>query len=172
MVFNVKTLVRIAVVAGLAFVVMFFEVAMFTNFLKYDASEVPALVATFAMGPVAGVLVELLKNVLFFLVRGNLIGEAANFVAGGTMVLVAGVIYQLRKTRGMAVIAMLAGTVAMAAVMIPANIYVFLPAWGVPADQAMPMIVSAITPFNLVKGLLSSLITFLIYKRVGTLLKG
>jgi len=77
----------------------------------------------------------------------------------------------MNKTRVTAAAALIAGSAAMTIVMGFANLYIFLPLWGVPADKAGPMLTAAIIPFNLVKALLSSAATFLLYKRVRTLLE-
>lgn len=166
---------RIAVLAALSWLLQLVEIQLpfLPDFLKYDPSEVTALVGTFVLGPWAGVAIEGFKNVLHLLLSRNatLVGDAANFLAGGTLVLIAGYIYRLNKTRTTAVVALVTGSVVMTVVMSLANLYVLLPLWGVPADQAAPMITGAILPFNLVKALLSSAATFVLYKRVRSLLE-
>ena len=162
--------IRVGVLAALAWALMLVEVPLLpaATYLKYDASELPALVGAFALGPVAGVLIELIKNVLYLLLsgKGTLVGEAANFLAGAVWVTVAGGIYWRHKTRWLAGISLVAGSLAMTAVMAVANAYIFLPLWNVPQAAIPAMVLSVVTPFNLLKAGLSSAITFVAYKRV------
>jgi len=170
---RIMTLARIAVLSVLGLLLRFqlLQVSILpaASFLKYDPADIPAILAGFAMGPLAGLAVEALKNLLALgagMAPGGIIGETANIVAGGTFVLVSSIIYWRHKTRGMAVVGMAAGTVAAAVVMAVANYYIFLPIWGVPTDQLRMTTVRFILPFNLIKFTLSSGLTFLLYKRV------
>lgn len=164
-------LIRVGMLTALAFVLMvLIEVPLLPSatYLKYDPSELAALVGAFALGPWAGVVIELFKNILYLLLsgKGTLVGEAANFVYGAVLVTVAGGIYWRNKTRRTAVFALLAGSLAATAVMAVANLYIFLPLWNVPAAAALPTVLYAVTPFNLLKAGLSSAITLMAYKRV------
>ncbi len=169
---STKKLVRVSLLALIGFLLMFsieFPLPFFPPYLKYDPSEVPGLIAAFAWGPWTGVLVEFLKTFLFFVSgksTAGIIGVGAAFIAGGSFVLVAGSIYERMKTKTGAVVSLLAGSLAMTLVMTVANYFVLLPLWGVPSNEVLPLITSAIIPFNLVKALFSSLATFVIYKRV------
>lgn len=170
--FQTKKMVRLALLSALG-VILFYFVAfplpLFPEFLTYDAGDIPGIVAAFAVGPWAGVLVQFLKAFLGFLLGGSKagwIGALANFLAGGTMVLIAGSIYQMKKTRTMAIISMLTGAAATSLVMGVVNYYWLLPLWNVPANQILPMLTVAIIPFNFVKFSLSSLVTFFLYKKV------
>lgn len=173
----VRLLVRVAVLAALAAVLMLFEtrLPLFPDFLKYDFSDLPALLAAFTMGPLTGVGVEFLKE-LMFLATGRatsgLVGVAANFVAGGTLVLVAGSVHRAGDglpgwVRGGG--ALVAGSAAMAAIMIPANALIFLPLWGIPASDVWAFSMT-IVPFNLVKGTLSTALGLALYRRLEPLL--
>lgn len=138
-------------------------------FLKYDPADIPALLAAFAMGPLAGFIVEIGKNLLALAVGmapGGVVGESANTVAGGVYVVVAALVYWRRKTRNQAILSMAAGTVAAAVTMAVANYYIFLPLWGIPLEQLKSYAVNFILPFNLLKFAITSLLTFLLYKRV------
>jgi len=171
-----RFLVRVAVLGAMGFALMYIEFPLpfLPPFLKYDLGDVPALLAAFAMGPLAGILSEIIKCTIFFLSgKGDagLVGAAANFIAGGALVAGAGLVYRrFHDLRG-AVLGLAAGSLAMVAAMTIANIYVFLPLWGVPAEQVVPMALTATVPFNLAKGVLTSVITFVFYKRVRYLLK-
>lgn len=171
-----RFLVRVAVLGAMGFALMYIEfpLPLLPPFLKYDLGDVPALLAAFAMGPLAGVLTELIKCAIFFLSgKGSdgIIGAAANFFAGGALVAAAGLVYRrIHSLRG-ALLGLVIGSLAMVAVMTAANIFVFLPLWGVPAEQVVTLALTATMPFNLAKGFLTSVITAVFYKRVRHLLK-
>lgn len=179
---RLSILIRIAVLSSLAAVLMSLQVPLFTPYLKYDPSEVPALIGTFALGPLYGALIVLLKNALFLLTHfapTELVGLPLNSVAGLTLTLVSGSLYQMRKTKQRAVLSLCLGVVAMTLLMIPANMLLlpvfqslFMPsAVRLQPDELMTVILLTVTPFNLVKGSLTSIITFVIYKRFSAVLK-
>lgn len=189
---NIRTMAKVSILGSLSFLIMFFEfpLPMFAGFLKMDFSDVPALVGAFVMGPWAGVAIELVKNILHAIFKNQtaLIGEAANFLTGSIMVFTAGWIYSTRKSFSRAVIGMAAGVVTMAVLMSFANYYVFIPLYqtvlhipldaivqmGTAANKAIvdlkTLVVYSILPFNIFKGVIVSLITILIYKKVSPLL--
>lgn len=163
---------QVAVLGAIAFTFMYFEfpLPLLPAFLKYDPSEVPALIATFALGPVAGLGVEAVKALLISLLRsGNLggpFGIFMNLLAGVTLVVVAGFYYRVEHTKSGAVKAMALGIGAMTAVMIAANIALTPIFYGIPRPQVVALVLPALLPFNLLKGLMSSLATYYVYKRV------
>ena len=145
------------------------------------------------MGPMAGVLIELIKVLLNLVINGTdtaFVGEFANFLIGCALIVPAALVYQRKKTRKSAVIGMLLGTIVMAAVGGVINAYVLLPAYsaafGIPIDGLVEMgaavnraitslptfCLFAVVPFNLVKGLVVSVITLLLYKHISRILKG
>ncbi len=161
------------------------------GFVKMDFSELPALLASFSIGPVAGIAVCLLKNVLAALFHGSTlgIGEVCNFLMGAVFSGVAGLIYQRNKTRKTAVIGALVGAAAMAVASVPINFFFSYPVYAA-AFGGMEAIISAYQainpsvgsllgcllvfnmPFTLVKGLLTALLAFLIYKPLSPILHG
>ncbi|MDQ7844714.1 MAG: ECF transporter S component [Armatimonadota bacterium] len=163
---------QVAVLGAIAFTFMSFDfpLPLFPAWLKYDPGEVPALVATFALGPTAGVAVELIKGVLISLFRpgglGGPFGIFMNLLAGVTLVAVAGIYYRIEHTRRGALKAMGFGILAMTAVMIAANIALTPIFFGLPRPQVMALVLPALLPFNLVKGLISCAATYYVYKRV------
>jgi riboflavin transporter FmnP len=169
-------IVRIGLLA--AFGVLFmstiaFPLPFFPPYLTYDPGDVPALIAAFAMGPWIGVMVQLVKCVVALAIgasKAGTVGMLANFIAGGTMALVAGLVYQYHKTKLMSVVAAVIGCVVTSLVMIVANYYWLLPLSGfpVPAFKELVMITG---PFNLVKFILSFVITYPIYKKVRNFLE-
>lgn len=170
-----KILARIGVLTALGLLLRLIQVTYpFATFLKYDPADIPAIVAGFAMGPLAALAVGFFKSVLalgFGMAPSGIVGEAANLVAGGSFVVVSSIIYWRRKTRAMAAVSLAAGTVVAAVFMSIANYYIFLPIWGVPTDQLRMTTVQFILPFNLLKFGVSSILTFFLYKPVRHFLR-
>lgn len=190
-----RYLVQIGMLAGIAVVLMLFDIPLpfAPSFYQIDLSELPVLIGAFAMGPMAGVLIELIKVLLNLVINGTdtaFVGEFANFLIGCALIVPAALVYQRKKTRKSAVIGMLLGTIVMAAVGGVINAYVLLPAYsaafGIPIDGLVEMgaavnraitslptfCLFAVVPFNLVKGLVVSVITLLLYKHISRILKG
>ncbi|MDO4522074.1 MAG: ECF transporter S component [Eubacteriales bacterium] len=192
---NVRNMVVIAMLGALSGILMVFDFPLWfaPGFYKIDLSEVPVMIGTFALGPVAGALVELVKVLLKLVTKGTdtaFVGDIANFLIGCSMVVPAGMIYKHRKSRKNAVVGIAVGTLFMAFVGCFMNAYVLLPAYGkafgMPIEALVgmgtavnPAITSlwsfallAVVPFNLLKGLVVGIITMLLYKHVSPLLKG
>lgn len=182
---------RTAVLAGAAVILMLmdFPIVFMPGFLKMDLSEIPAIIGAFSMGPLAGLWVMLLKNLLHLTNSQTAgIGELANFLVGSAFVLTAGFIYRRYKSRQGAIIALTSGTIAMTLAAAALNYWVLIPLYQAvlhfPGEAVVKMghavnpliinlksfILFAIIPFNLLKGLLVSLITILIYKKLSYLL--
>jgi len=168
-----------------------FNIPIMPSFIKMDFSELPALITAFSIGPVWGVAVCLIKNLVnlpFTTTAG--VGELSNFILGALFVLSAGLIYQKNKTRVGALIGSAVGSLVMAVISIPWNYFVTYPAYvkilNFPLEAILGMyqkinpsvdgLLQALLVFNLpytfCKGLLISLLTFLIYKRLSPILKG
>ena len=185
-------LIKISLLSVMAFLLMYIElpIPIFPDFLKIDISDLPALLGAFALGPIAGVIVELVKNILHGLLAGKtaFIGELANFLVGGCLVLVSGYVYKTKKSKGGAIIALLIGTIVMSVFAGILNYFVVLPLYekvlGFPIDVVVKMgtalnsniknlasfIILSIIPFNLLKGIVVSGVTLAIYKRVSPIL--
>lgn len=163
---------QIGILGAIAFTFMYldFPIPPFPPYLQYDPSEVPALIAAFALGPAAGVAVELLKGLLISLLRsgelGGPFGVFMNLLAGVTLVAVAGGYYRVEHTRRGAVRGLAFAIAATTAVMVIANVILTPVFYGLPRAQVIALVLPALLPFNLLKGLLNSLITFYVYKRV------
>lgn len=175
---NTKKIVKIAALGAISFVLYFileFPLLPGAPFLKFDFSDVAALVGSFAMGPVAGVIIELLKNILHLLLKaneGSPVGELANFVVGCALVLPAAIIYKKNKTRKSALIGMLIGTASLALIAALFNYFVFIPLYSPTLLQsgAAKYIMATIIPFNLIKGAIICVVTFILYKYISPLL--
>ncbi len=158
-------------------------------FIKFDFSDLPALIGAFAYGPLTGVLIELIKNLIHCAVsQSATVGELSNFILGAVFTFTAGLIYKKNKSKKTAVIGGFAGALVMAIVSIPSNYFVvypfyysFMPMETVLAayQKLVPGMKSIIqclivfnVPFTLIKGIISVVITMLIYKPLSRLLKG
>ncbi|MEH7545694.1 ECF transporter S component [Neobacillus vireti] len=171
---NVKAYVSIGMMSSIAYLLMLlnFPLPIFPNFLFVDFSDIPALIAALVFGPLAGILVELFKNVLNYIATGSQtgvpVGHIANFVAGIVFVLPTLFVYNRLKTRKGMTIALVAGTVIMAVVMSILNYILILPAYtmlmGFP--DMRNLVVPAILPFNILKGIMMSFIFMLLFIRM------
>ncbi|WP_210365569.1 ECF transporter S component [Bacillus sp. REN3] len=178
---SVKAMVSIAMLSSISYVLMLlnFPLPPFPKFLMVDFSDVPALIAALIFGPAAGILVELIKNMLDYFMTGSEtgvpVGHAANFAAGVLFILPTYYIYmKLKTTKGMT-FALVVGSISMAILMSILNYYVFLPAYtmflNMPAmsgPEARAYIVSGILPFNIAKGILMSIVFMLMFTRLKT----
>ena len=186
-----RRLVQIAMLAAVSAVLMLFEFPipfLAPSFYEMDFSEIPILIGSFAMGPLAGACIELIKVLINLVINGTdtmFVGEFANLLMGCALVVPAGYIYKTHKTRKHALIGMAAGAICMAA----AAVFLLLPAYGKAFGMSMDVIINAgaainsaidsllkfcllaVAPFNLLKGILVSVITFLLYKHISRLLK-
>ena len=192
---GVRTLVQIGMLAAIAVVLMLFEIPLpfAPSFYKIDFSEVPVMVGCFVMGPLAGAAIEFVKILLNFVINGTTtagVGEVANFLVGCALCVPAGIIYKYKCTRKGALLGMIAGTLLMVVVGSAMNAFVLLPvyakAFGMPVDAFVQMgtainpaingiwtfVLLAVAPFNLIKGVLVSVITVLLYKHISPILKG
>lgn len=143
------------------------------GFLDVEISDLPALIIAFAYGPSAGVLTELIKNLLHCTMTSTgFVGELANFVMTATLCFTAGMIYKHNKTLKGAVLSLLFGTLAFAAAGILANLFIMLPLYmpTAPFDVKMNLVLLTILPFNAVKGVALSLLTLLLYKKISPVL--
>lgn len=172
-----KYIVKIGALSAIAFIFQLigsFAGLKIGGFLEIEISDLPALIGAFAMGPFAGVLTELIKNIMHCTVTSTgFVGEFANFIVNGTFVLTAGIIYQKHRSRNGALAGMATAVLTMTLTAIAANLFIMLPLYMPNATFAtkLDIVLSTITPFNICKGLVLSAITYLIYKRIGPLLK-
>lgn len=173
---KLNLMTKIGVLSALAYIVMFFEFPLpfFPPYLKIDLSDIPAIIGAFALGPVAGTIVELVKNILHLITKTETggVGELANFLTGASFVIAASLIYFKNKSKKNAVIGLSVGTVVMTIVMCLANYYILLPFYtGMPSTaETIKLIMASTLPFNLVKGIMVSIITILIYKSLSPIL--
>ena len=188
---KIRYLVFTAVFSAISVVLMYLEIPIpiVPSFIKFDFSDLPALICSFAFGPLYGVLVCLLKNLLhLFASQSAFIGELANFLMGSIFALAAGTFYKFHKTRGGAVASSVLASFSMGVLSVPINLFVIYPLYynaGFAKEavlgmyQALAPSVNSIfgalclfnLPFTICKGLIVSLIAFFIYKPLSPLLK-
>lgn len=188
--FKLSTIVKVAMLSAIAVVLMLLEFPLpfiAPPFYEMDFSEVPVLIGAFAMGPLVGIIIEAVKVLLNLVINGTItggVGEMANFAIGCAFIVPASLIYKFHKTKKSAFIGLGIGMLVMAALGCILNAYVLLPAYGkalnIPIDvfigmgqaihpsidSIMSFVLLTVLPFNILKGLLSSLIVILIYKRI------
>ncbi|MDR3072493.1 MAG: ECF transporter S component [Clostridiales Family XIII bacterium] len=143
------------------------------DFIRYEFSDLPILISCFAFGVPAGIVIAALSIVINFFLGGaesGPYGMIMHIIAIGTYVLAAGLIYRVKKDRKHAIIGLIVGILAMTAVMIPSNLFITPAFMGVPVAVVKPLIVPAIIPVNLIKGLISAVLTFILYKRISPFL--
>lgn len=190
-----RTLVEIGMLGAIATILMLFEFPLpfiAPPFYEIDLSEVPVLIGAFALGPMAGAAVELIKILLNLLINGTMtafVGELGNYLVGCAFIIPAALIYKRQKSKKNALIGMIVGTLFMAVAGCFLNAFILLPAYaaafGMPISAFVEMgtainssitnvftfVVIAVAPFNIIKGVIVSLITLLLYKHISPLLK-
>ena len=190
---NIRKIVVIGIMSAVSAVLMMlsFNIPIMPSFIKMDFSELPALITAFSIGPISGILVCLIKNLInlpFSTTAG--VGELSNFVLGVCLVLPAGLIYKKMKSRKGALIGSVLGSLIMALLSIPWNYYITYPAYinilNFPLEAILGMykainpnvngLMQALLIFNLpytfCKGVIISVLTFLLYKKLSPIIKG
>ena len=183
-----------AMLSAVAFALMFIEFPipiLIPSFVKMDLSDLPALLGSFSLGPVAGIFISLIKNVLHILIKGTTsggVGELCNFLLGAVFSCVAGSLYLRRKSRKSAILGAVIGAAIMGVLSVPLNYYVTYPMYTkfMPIDEILRLyqvirpstnsllecLVVFNMPFTFLKGILDAVICFLIYKPLSPILHG
>lgn len=189
---GVRYITVTAMLSAVAYVLMFIDFPipfLIPSFIQMDISELPALIGAFAMGPMCGVLVCLVKNLLhLFITSTGGVGELSNFLLGVMFVLPAGIIYEMKRNKKSARNGALIGAVLMGIISIPVNYFLTYPIYYnfmpetvileayraiVPSmKNILQCLICFNMPFTIVKGLLSVGLTMLIYKHISPILKG
>ena len=188
-----KQLTKVGVLAGVSAVLMLIEFPLWfaPHFYELDFSEVAVLLGGFAIGPAASIAIEFVKVLLNLALNGTItggVGEGANFIVGCSFVVPAAIIYHKNKTFKNAIIGLIVGTILMSIVGAIANYYVLIPlyakVYGAPLQVFVDMgaalnkavvdlktlILFAVVPFNLFKGIVISAISILLYKKLSPIL--
>ena len=171
---NTSKMIKISLLSALALILMYLDFPVIPIFpwLKIDLSDVPALLGAFGFGPSAGVLIELIKNILIILIKGSstgLVGEIANFLVGVALIVPASIMYHRNKNKKSALLGMILGLVCIEIVGIIANVYFLLPAYGMKMSSAeiMKYVMVGLIPFNGIKAIIVSVLTYVLYKKVS-----
>ena len=179
----------IGILSAISYVLMWLEVPapLMPPFIKFDFSDFPALLAAFGINPIAGILVELIKNILHSFSSGSFaVGELSNFILGASFVGVSGLFYQRKKTKKAAILASLLGALRMALISYPSNLFIVYPFYYnfMPKETVLSMyrlILPSVgsmekalllfnLPFTFVKGMLDVVLCLLLYKSISPLL--
>ncbi len=188
---NIRLLVGTGMLSGLAFVLQYLEfpIPIMPFFIRFDFSDLPALIGAFAYGPLAGVIVEFIKNLLHCTVTQSFtVGELSNFILGAVFTGTSGLKDNKNKTKKCSIKGAIVGSVLMLIISFPSNLFIVYPAYEkfTPINEIMDAYSKLLpsvgklwqallifnVPFTIVKGLISTLITVLIYKRLSPVLKG
>ncbi|WP_244833665.1 ECF transporter S component [Clostridium sp. BJN0001] len=171
---NTDKIVKVALFAAIALILRYIEFPILPTFawLQIDLSDVPALIAAFGIGPMAGVIIELIKNVLILVIKGTTtggVGDFANFFLGVVFILPPALLYKRNKSKKTAIIGMILGALTLEVLAPPINIFILLPAFGMKmtSAQALNYTLAGLIPFNAIKSLIVSVVTYVIYKRVS-----
>lgn len=166
---NVSMLIALSIIAGYF---IHFPILPQAPFLLYDPGNIFLLIGAFKLGPKIGALMCFLTAILFALItgQGGPYGALMNFLATGALVFVSAQIYLLNHTKKGAILGMTLGTLAMTLIMIPANLIITPLYLGVEREVVEKMLIPVIIPFNLLKGIISGFLTFILYKRLYPLL--
>ena len=171
---NTNRFIKLSLLSAIAVILMYIDFPVIPIFpwLKIDLSDVPALMGAFAFGPLAGVIIELMKNLLILIIKGTgtgFVGELANFLVGVALVWPAALVYKKNKTKKTAILGMVLGFLCIEVVGILANVYLLLPAYGMAMSKAelMQYVTVGLIPFNGIKSILVCGITYALYKKVS-----
>jgi riboflavin transporter FmnP len=187
-----KLLTFAAILAAISSLLMYLEISLpvFPSFLKMDLSNIPILIGAFVLGPLYAVAIALIKNAMHLFVSTTAgVGELADFLITSAFVLTAGFIYQSKKTKKTAIIGCVAGILVIILAGVLANKFIILPfyinAMNFPVQAIIdmcravnPLIIDinsyllyAVAPYNLLKGIIISVITILVYKKLSYFMK-
>ncbi len=189
---STNKLVKVALLSAISFILMFIEMpipGLFPDFLKIDISDIPALIAGLALGPIAGIAVEVIKNFLHGIVATTTggVGELANIVVGSSFVVGSSIVYRSRRNLKGLLMSLVSGTIMMVVVGSIVNYFFLLPFYGklmgleaiIGIGKAVnpkvhdlaTFVIWFIAPFNFIKGIMISVIIIPIYKKIENLIR-
>ena len=188
-----KDMTKVAMLSVIGFVLMYFQLPLTfvaPPFMKLDISDLPVLMGAFTMGPVYGIIIAALKNIMHIIFKGTMtagVGELSNFIISSTFALVSSYIYRKHRSYKGAVLAMTVGVVAMTILAMASNYFVVFPLYGkvMPMEAIIAMgsaitpkitglftmMIYSVLPFNLIKGFTTSAVMMLVYKKISPLFK-
>lgn len=190
-----KKMVTTAILSAVATLLFFIKIPLAfiaPPFYELDLSNVVSLIGAFALGPIAGIVIEFLKNVINLIIDGSItggIGELSNFLTACALVIPASLVYKHRKNKTSAIVGLLVGVMVMTIFGYFSNLYIMIPAYStalhLPLEEIIKMgtvihssidsvsdlVFLCVVPFNICKGIIVSLVTFLLYKRISKAIK-
>ena len=179
---STKQIAFIGICAAISFVLMFVKFPIsYLGFLELEVSDVPAAIVAIIYGPISGVLVELIKNVLHLTATSTgMSGELSNFMVSLGFVIPLGLVAKKSKSTKNLILGFVLGTIGLALMGMFTNYFITVPLYlslfgeeavmgmvqaTIPSiDNLAKLVMIGITPFNVVKGLIISVVTFLLYK--------
>lgn len=192
---RVEWIVKVSMLSAVATVLMLLEFPLpfiAPPFYELDISEVPVLLGAFALGPVAGVVIETIKILLNLVINGTItagVGECANWLMGVALVFPASIIYHKNKCKKNAILGLICGSLLMVILGGFVNVYILIPTYGKAlgismdefvnmgaaihsaVDSIPKMALLCVVPFNILKSIIVSVVTMLIYKKISPILK-
>ncbi|MGR5591066.1 ECF transporter S component [Peptoniphilus grossensis] len=188
-----KDMTKVAMLSVIGFVLMYFQLPLTfvaPPFMKLDISDLPVLMGAFTMGPVYGIIIAALKNLMHIIFKGTMtagVGELSNFIISSTFALVSSYIYRKHRSYKGAVLSMTVGVLAMTILAMASNYFVVFPLYGkvMPMEAIIAMgsaitpkitglftmMIYSVIPFNLIKGFTTSAVMMLVYKKISPLFK-
>lgn len=188
-----KDMTKVAMLSVIGFLLMYIQLPLTfvaPPFMKLDISDLPVLMGAFTMGPVYGIIIAALKNLMHIIFKGTMtagVGELSNFIISSTFAVVSSYIYRKHRTYKGAVLSMTVGVVAMTILAMISNYFVVFPLYGkvMPMDAIIAMgsaitprikglftmMIYSVLPFNLIKGFTTSAVMMLVYKKISPLFK-
>ncbi|MFR2892668.1 ECF transporter S component [Peptoniphilus grossensis] len=188
-----KDMTKVAMLSVIGFVLMYFQLPLTfvaPPFMKLDISDLPVLMGAFTMGPVYGIIIAAIKNLMHIIFKGTMtagVGELSNFIISSTFAVVSSYIYRKHRTYKSAVLSMTVGVLAMTILAMISNYFVVFPLYGkvMPMEAIIAMgsaitpkitglftmMIYSVLPFNLIKGFTTSAVMMLVYKKISPLFK-
>ncbi|MCT1795814.1 ECF transporter S component [Helcococcus kunzii] len=190
-VFSIGNMAKIAIFSALAGVLMLFKfpIPIAPAFMTVDFGDVATLVSGFVLGPISGIIIVIMKNLINIVLDGTMtayVGELSNIIVGSIFVGVSSYIYSKNKTRKSAIIGLIGGIVAMTILATLSNYFVIFPIYAKVMHIDLEgfvnfapkfvksynqLIVLSVIPFNLVKGTLNAIVTLIVYKKISRYFK-
>lgn len=165
---SIKKIIYIGLFAAIAFILMItFSIPILPNapYLRFEPSEIPILLSVCLFGPWAGLLANLVKDLLYFLFRAkSIFGPTADFIATSSFVMIFGILFTKFRNNTGFILSLAAGIIGRILVMVPVNIVVLRLQFGMSPAQVMDMMVPVIIPFNLIKGGINAVGVYFVFK--------
>lgn len=192
-VLRAREMTKIGMLSVIAFILMYFQFPIAfvaPSFMQIDISDLPVLIGAFTMGPVYGIIIAALKNILALIFKGTItagVGELSNFIVSSTFAVVASLFYRRHRTYKGAMLSLAVGVIAMTTLAMFSNYFVVFPLYGkvMPMeaiiemgraitpriDGLFSMMIFSVLPFNLIKGFITSAVMMLVYKKISPIFK-